>query len=863
MKTKNLTPFPFAAKVTSRRAARRPEMVLIVRATYVIAPDRPLALPETPGIGPSLLAQGSMSAETYREDDEERAGECLYPNDFADWKPRAEVMLRGTCHTPFGEPLPECPVRFEVGRWSKILRVVGRRFWSDDLASAVMSERAPFTRMPLGYTHAFGGAGYARNPAGKGFGARELPNVEHAGGVIRTHRDDPGPAGFGPINPAWPQRAAKVGKEYGQSYRKERWPYFAADFDWSFFNAAPADQQLEGYLRGDEALVFQNMHPTAQVIETRLPGLRIRAFASDKKQRFREVAMSLDTLFADLDEGKLYLTWRGLDEIETDDMKDVETVVVGSEKLGDRPLPEQHYRRLMQAFEADPLGIKDHVPAELLARFDEMQRRAKDRAEGKLPAHETEAPDPLTASVRRGLDRMPVAVPDAAEVQRQLAEGVAAWMTFNPTPPDLAEPSASMYAAEMGKFDAQIDMKAKIAEAAAEMDKSLAAASGAPAIPLRPGGAPPAWAARSLADTLDGLKESKKALDAQIQAILGDPKLAADFGAEHAKTLDEQVKQLDADLATFEKHPFFANILNRPAPQEPGPGKDLTGQDYEGRDLRGVDLRGANLRDANLARANLSGANLAGANLDGAVLVEADLTRADLTGANLTLANFTGARASGAVFHKATLNRAFFQQANLSGASLAGATGEYAILTEANLTGIDGKGLSLQDALLRKAELTGADLTGGSFVRCQFLEASAKSANLSGATLSQSSFMGADLRGAKLIEARGARSIWMRATLDDADFTQAVLPNAELMEASASRACFRRANMKEAGCYRASLEHADFTESNLFGANLSKAGIGGVRFNGANLYDAKLLQTAGKGCDFSGANLTRVMAEEP
>ncbi|WP_437900731.1 DUF2169 family type VI secretion system accessory protein [Sorangium sp. So ce124] len=861
MKTKNLTPFPFGAKVTSRHSSRRPEMALIVRATYVLAPGKPLALPETPGLGPSLLAQGPMSADTYRDDDEERAGECLYPNDFADWKPRAEVMLRGTCYTPFGKPLPECPVRFTVGRWSKILRVVGRRFWSDDLANAVMSERAPFTKMPLGSTHAFGGAGYARNPVGKGFGGRELPNVEHAGAVIRSRRDDPGPAGFGPINPAWPQRAAKVGKEYGPSYRKERWPYFSADFDWSFFNAAPADQQLEGYLRGDEALVFQNMHPTAQVLETSLPGLRVRAFASDKNQRFREVPMSLDTLFVDLDACKLYLTWRGLDAIETDDMKDVETVLIGSEKLSDPPLPEQHYRGLTAAFDADPLGIKERMPPELLARFDEMQQRAKDRAEGKTPVHPTEAPDPLTASVRRALDAMPVAVPGAADIEKQTAEAVAQLLAYDPMPPDLSAQGAAAFTAGMAGSGAHIDVKAKIAEAAAEMDKSVAAANAAPAVSLRPG-APPAWAARSLAGALDGMKQTKAMLDEELNRALGEQTGAVKLPDEQAKMLREQTKKLSEDLAAFEKDPFFANILNRPAPQEPGPGKDLAGQDYEGRDLRGADLRGANLRDANLARANLRGARLAGARLDGAVLVEADLTGADLTGTDLTLANLTSARAEGAIFHKATLNRTFFEQANLSGASLAGAKGEYTMFSQANLAGIDGKDLSLQDALLRKADLAGADLTGASLVRCHFLEVGAKSADLTGATLTRSSFMGADLREAKLIEARGERSVWMKATLDDADFTRAILPHAELMEASASRACFRRAIMREAGCYRASLEHADFTESDLFGANLSKAAIGGVRFKGANLYDAKLLHASGKGCDFSGANLTRAMKDE-
>src|SRR5690348_6496210 len=77
MKTKNLTPFLFGIAATSRRP-RRPELAVIVRATYLIAPGQDLALPP----GPPRLSQGVMSAETYREDDEERAGECLYPGDF-------------------------------------------------------------------------------------------------------------------------------------------------------------------------------------------------------------------------------------------------------------------------------------------------------------------------------------------------------------------------------------------------------------------------------------------------------------------------------------------------------------------------------------------------------------------------------------------------------------------------------------------------------------------------------------------------------------------------------------------------------------------------------------------------------------
>jgi uncharacterized protein YjbI with pentapeptide repeats len=820
MKLKNLTPFPFGTKVTSRHPPR-PELTLVLRACYLLAPGKPLTLPE----GPPLVAQGPMTSDTYLDDDAERAGECLYPGDFADWKPHAEVMLRGTCHTPAGKPLPECPVRFSVGAFSKLLRVVGRRFWSDVLAGAVMSEAAPFTKMPIGYAHAFGGPGYGANPVGMGFGGRELPNVEHAGVVIRHRRDDPGPAGFGPINPAWPERAPKVGKDYGARWKKERFPYYATDFDWTYFNAAPPDQQLPGYLRGDEPVVFQNLHPTAPVFEARLPGLRIRAFLQDDKQRFREVPMRLDTLFADLDEGKVYLTWRGLDAIETDDKKDILWALVASEKLDEAPLPEAHYRERLDEFTADPLEIKDRLPAEMLAKFEEMKARQKLRDEGKPVAeYDTPPPDPITANLRAAFDLLPVAPPNAKELEMKVAAGVAG---------------------AIAKAPPKVDAKAPIAKAANDAAAGLAKPKSS-AVPLRPGGPPPAWAAKSLQKVLAQVDEVK------AQAQKG--KLPKGALADLAK-MEEEVLAIKND-------PFFKAILERPAYQDPGPGKDLYGQDYEGRDLRGQDLRGANLKDAYLTGANLAGANLARANLDGAVLCDADLTGADLTGADLTLANLTSVRASGASFRETTLNRTFLQKADLTRAVFGGAKGDFTFLPEADLTHADCKNLSLLRAFAQGATLVEADFSEASLVRCLFLEVNAQRVVLSRALLTRTSFARSNLTRANLVGARGERSVWLFADLCEADFTHAILPRAHFMETSGHRARFRRAVLKESRCYRASFEDADFTESQLFGIDFSKCALSRARFTGACLYDAKLRQASGAGCDFRGANLKRSTLED-
>src|SRR6185437_14255208 len=334
---------------------------------------------------------------------------CLYASDFADFKLNAEVLLSGACHTPGGRPLPECPVRFSVGAWSKSLLVVGRRVWTEKVIGAAISDPHPFTTMPLRYANAFGGPGYAPNPAGKGHGTPELPNVEHPAARVRGKGDRPEPAGFGPLSPAWPQRAGKVGTQYGAKWRKERAPFYAEDFDWTHFHAAPADQQMRGYLRGDEEVSFVNLHPAAPTFSARLPGLRVRAFAKDAKGVVREAPMKLDTLLADLDEEKIVLTWRGLVPVEQDDLADVKTVLIASEKLVDPPLPEARYLEIIEAFEADPLEVDRHVPGGRKA-LDALKAAEKDNA-----AHPERTPAERIQAVLQNEDFLAV-VPEGQRV---------------------------------------------------------------------------------------------------------------------------------------------------------------------------------------------------------------------------------------------------------------------------------------------------------------------------------------------------------------------------------------------------------------------------------------------------------------
>lgn len=52
------------------------------------------------------------------------------------------------------------------------------------------------------------------------------------------------PAGFGAVGRAWAPRLALAGT-YDDSWQAERWPYLPLDFDFAYWNGAPADQQIE------------------------------------------------------------------------------------------------------------------------------------------------------------------------------------------------------------------------------------------------------------------------------------------------------------------------------------------------------------------------------------------------------------------------------------------------------------------------------------------------------------------------------------------------------------------------------------------------------------------------------------------
>lgn len=264
---------------------------VICRATFTLAPDTcPLAEREEP------------------------------PNtsdDRVPYKSRPELILVGSAFAATEAETHSIVAHLAVERIKKSIAIFGERTWTP--ACAVRKGKG-FHKMPLTYDLAAGGPG-TENPAGVPASGRArpqelpfLPNLQPLGVVVRSPNDVIPPIGFAPIPPTWPVRAGKLGA-LGASRSPDAWSRepLPADFDHSFFNLAPMDQQLDENqeFHPYSAILLQHLHPAHPILRTRLPGVRPRVTLEPTSGPPADLKMRCDTLWIDTDRGVCSLTWRG------------------------------------------------------------------------------------------------------------------------------------------------------------------------------------------------------------------------------------------------------------------------------------------------------------------------------------------------------------------------------------------------------------------------------------------------------------------------------------------------------------------------------------------------------------------------
>lgn len=314
----------------------RPLLVTVVRATFELR-RRQLVLAEKQEpvpIGGELFGEDA-SVSSYK-----------YEPETSYMKPGTDVVLIGHAVATRSQTT-ELDVGIQVGRVSKQARVIGDRVWS---RGGAMTNPLPFERMPLVWERAFGGwdrtAGTPekpefepRNPVGTGFrspngtfedGVR-LPNIENRAERLTSYGQVVTPVGFGFMSADWAPRAAFAGT-YDEAWTKERMPLLPRDFDKRFFNAAAPGLVSPVYLRGGEPVSLVGMSPMG-TLDFPLPALRPpRCRVELHRRQDREVETVLDTVVINMDEDRVFLTYRGHLPLR-DGPHDVKSVEVGVDAL--------------------------------------------------------------------------------------------------------------------------------------------------------------------------------------------------------------------------------------------------------------------------------------------------------------------------------------------------------------------------------------------------------------------------------------------------------------------------------------------------------------------------------------------------
>ena len=253
------------------------------------------------------LAEGGAMARvdprTIARDDVHHGGNAMrsvvIASDLAPYKKRADVLFTGQAHAPPGAPVESMTARLGVNDGARALLE----------KSIVVRKKGGFDRLRLLWEHAVGGPHLDENPFG------EDPEDEDTQDEV--HVFDPGdasrPAGFAPIPRRMMPRKRLLGALPMPSFGPEIVQIPDA-FSFDFFQVAPVDQRTD-FLRGDEELVLEGLHPRAPVLRARLPGCRavarVHGLAGAGIQEGTPLAMYADTLHVSGDEEQCSVTWRG------------------------------------------------------------------------------------------------------------------------------------------------------------------------------------------------------------------------------------------------------------------------------------------------------------------------------------------------------------------------------------------------------------------------------------------------------------------------------------------------------------------------------------------------------------------------
>jgi uncharacterized protein YjbI with pentapeptide repeats len=798
------------------------------------------------GVTPVLLQESALWQFLAEELPPDQPLDAVIP------KIRPEFLAVAHAFAPGGIPAAQIRTGIQLGPLIKMLDVFGDRVLDRDRAGPLLSHPIPFTSMALDWTRAYGGAGFADNPLGRGavpvegtegrtFPVQNVINPKLGRDGVRI------PAAYGPVDQMWPARLKLTGT-YDDAWLKQDFPGFARDIDWRFFNTAQADQWLPDRLNGDETYAFKHLHPDQPLLKGRLPGLVPRLFLVRKSPReggeFEEVPLSLTTVWFFPHRERVVLVHHGQARLAEEDASDIARAVVGADRLS-ALRPAEDFRAVMVK-RADAEGGMMHalrdsdlVPGEWLVPDPATLKSEEEKAQLlQVFAHPRKRAERATAAAReqmkaKGLD--PDKYPAPA-------------MPPEPSIPTLDELPAIIAAARdeiaVQKAKSEADVAANKADVAKRLGASgMSAAEIQQRLEPKPQG-PPAFSAAGV----------RADMAAQITAMRVLGQLTLELEAQLASP--ELAVQLDKAEAAIRNG--YRRVAHHQGPPDALPAdrsaeirRLISGDtaaaramyDLHGADLSDLDLSGLDLSGVCLDGADLTGTSFAGANLTNAVLAHARMQGCNLDDATLIGANLGKANLANATLKRAVLKKSVLAGADLTNASLAGADLERADLSDIITDGTDFSEVRAPGILAMKLSLPGLRAPGIVLTKAKFLECNLQGADLNGATLDRAVFLECNLVGIRL----------GRASLRKAGFVK----QCSLLGANLAGADLTEANLRETNLRGANLNGAILTQADLSGADLSNALMNYVRANGSRLVAADLRRADLRLGDFAQADLSR------
>ncbi|MDM5175614.1 DUF2169 domain-containing protein [Massilia sp. DJPM01] len=129
------------------------------------------------------------------------------------------------------------------------------------------------------------------------------------------------PAGLGAVGRAWLPRRNWIGTfEVKAQWQADAIPRLPKDFDFRYWNCAPADQQCP-HLKGEEIFTLLNLCASDSLLARKdtdgntvlrfaLPAQSLFALGADTAGAVAVMPLAIDTVTIDLEAGQVHLTWR-------------------------------------------------------------------------------------------------------------------------------------------------------------------------------------------------------------------------------------------------------------------------------------------------------------------------------------------------------------------------------------------------------------------------------------------------------------------------------------------------------------------------------------------------------------------------